>query len=323
MFEVLEGAKGLGPACEKLIGAVQSVIGKAYEPRHIRKIADAKAYEIATIGQAIRESSDIPITYDKGNICMENTDLDSFVKRTQNRLAYQELSKQNNIESVVDNAYGLLEGETAATDPIDSDWLLRFFNSVQDVSNIEMQQLWSKILAGEIKKPASFSLRTLEALRNISTEEAYLFQKICDYKINIENHSFIPRYDSLLESIGITYSDIMKMDECGLINSSGLIILNRNVSRELTLFAKSQNIVITVSSTTELPAKLSINQYPFSAIGIEISKLFVCNNKDSYFLDFARELKKIANNVSVYAYKIIDERHGLVHHELSNLIADF
>ena len=33
----------------KLLDAVTGAIGKAYEPRHIRKMADAKAYEIKTI----------------------------------------------------------------------------------------------------------------------------------------------------------------------------------------------------------------------------------------------------------------------------------
>ena len=63
MGEALEIAKVMVEPATKLIGAVQSAIGRAYEPRHIRRLADAKAYEISAIGQAMREASDIPITY--------------------------------------------------------------------------------------------------------------------------------------------------------------------------------------------------------------------------------------------------------------------
>ena len=108
MGDFLEVAKVLVKPTEKLIDAVQGAIGKAYEPRHIRKMADAKAYEIAAIGQAMRDSSDIPIVYDKGAVGMDTTDFDNFVKRTQSRLAYQELTKQYNIEMVVDHAYDIL-----------------------------------------------------------------------------------------------------------------------------------------------------------------------------------------------------------------------
>lgn len=39
---------------EKLIDAVSGAIGKAYEPRHIRKLAEAKAHEISMIAEAVR-----------------------------------------------------------------------------------------------------------------------------------------------------------------------------------------------------------------------------------------------------------------------------
>ena len=48
----------------KLIDAVAGAIGKAYEPRHIRKMADAKAYEIKTISDELRNNADLPIVYD-------------------------------------------------------------------------------------------------------------------------------------------------------------------------------------------------------------------------------------------------------------------
>ena len=63
---------------------------------------------------------------------------------------------------------------------MDKDWFTRYFNIVQDISNEDIQDLWAKLLAGEIKQPGSFSYRTLETLKNMTTDEAELFTKIRD-----------------------------------------------------------------------------------------------------------------------------------------------
>jgi hypothetical protein len=60
----------------------------------------------------------------------------------------------------------------------DADWVARFFGVVQDVSAEEMQALWGKILAGEIRHPGRLSLRTLDILRNLTTAEAKVFTSI-------------------------------------------------------------------------------------------------------------------------------------------------
>lgn len=208
MGEALEVAKVLVEPATKLIDVVQSAIGKAYEPRYIRKMADARAYEIATVSSAMREASDIPIVYSKGELSLDTTDFDAFIKRTQNRMAYQELQKQYNIETISNKAYTLLEGEDKVpNDPLDVDWVNRLFNYAGDISNEKMQEIWAAILAGEVKRPTSFSLRTLETLHNISQSEAELFQKLSPFFIYNRNNIYFPNYKSLFSLANVDYSD--------------------------------------------------------------------------------------------------------------------
>lgn len=323
MGEALEVAKALVDPAVKLMHVVQSAIGKAYEPIHIRKMADAKAYEITTVAQAMRDSSDIPIVYDKGNLELDTTDFDMFVKRTQNRMAYQELTKQNNIEMVVDHAYNILKDEDAVTNaPVDSDWLLRFFNSVQDISNTEMQLLWAKILAGEVKQPSSSSLRTLETLRNITKEEATRFQKICDYIIKVGNHKCLPNYKSLFSISGICYQDILEMDECGLINSAGLLTFNLTIGKQRSILAKNKSYIVMTSNSNESEIKISVPQFPLTSAGTEISNLFDSIEQDDYFFQFGREVKKSSPNASVSVYKIISEVNGVINFESTDVISE-
>ena len=114
-------------------------------------MADAKAHEIEKISEAMRNSMDVAVNYNQGSLSMNTEDFDEFVKRTKERLVLQELMKQQNIDSVVDNAYDLLEKlDKVSDEPLDRDWLNRFFNSVGVVSNEQMQKIWGgKYLLGK------------------------------------------------------------------------------------------------------------------------------------------------------------------------------
>lgn len=104
-MSTIEIIQALVSPVEKLITAVSGAIGKAYEPRHIRKVADAKAYEIEIISEVIRNNSDISIVYDSVGVSIDTSNYEEIAKRDSNRLAYQGITKQQNIESVIYNAY--------------------------------------------------------------------------------------------------------------------------------------------------------------------------------------------------------------------------
>lgn len=45
----------------KFIDTVSGAIGKIYEPIHIKRIANARTYEINKVSEAVRNNSDIPL----------------------------------------------------------------------------------------------------------------------------------------------------------------------------------------------------------------------------------------------------------------------
>ena len=79
---------------EKLIDAVSGAIGKAYEPRHTRKLAEAKVHEINVIAEAVRNNSDLPIVYNSKGVSIDTSNFEEITKRASRRLAYQEIAKQ-------------------------------------------------------------------------------------------------------------------------------------------------------------------------------------------------------------------------------------
>ncbi|XZJ14231.1 DUF2806 domain-containing protein [Clostridium perfringens] len=307
----------LNEPINKLIDSVSGAIGKAYQPRHIRKMAEAKAYEIKMISEQLRENSDVPIIYDAKGISMDTTNFEDLAKRASSRLAYQEIKKQENIDSVIDNAYSELEGkELESEENVDNDWMIRFINSVEDISNEKMQIIWGKILAGEIINPNSVSLRTLDILRNLSKNEAKLFEKICNYIIN---ERYIYNDDDILKKYEIIYADMLNLADYGLINSSMLLSNNININEnEVMLFKNDEYIVMTKSNTENIEISLPI--FLLSEAGKELSKIVNKKVNSNYIFDVANDIKEKNQNINVAVYKITSIIDNNVTFERENLL---
>lgn len=307
MGEIQEIAKTLVSPCEKLITMVGSAIGKVYEPRHIRKMADARVYELSKIGKAMRELADINITYENGEVALDTEDFKRLMQRTQNRIAYQEITKQLNIESIVDKAYELLKNENGVTnEPVDQDWTNRFFNIIGDISNSEMQDLWARILSGEIKRPGSFSMRTLESIRNISTEEAQIFQKIIPLILRHGNTYFVVSDDNILNKYGLVVSDILALDECGLIDSTPTLSLNFNIEKDKSSHLLSDTLMIDIKGIQKESTKIAIGIYKITKAGAELFNILVHEPYQDYIF-------QVANHIfSCYPVKVTTSVHKIL-----------
>jgi hypothetical protein len=253
----------------------------------IKKKADAKAYEIRTITNALKDvgvESSSPVVYDAGEIqaWSEGEDRQLELKegaidsRATKRIDHQERKQQENIESVTAEAAMELTGEEDVADKHpDEDWVNRFFSSAQDVSSGEMQTLWGRILAGEIKKPGSYSLRTLEFLRNVTTNEATIFEGLAKLAVNISGGTAVIPVDDKgwLQKERKVYSvDHFQLSELGLMYPNELqfkAFRDKSIKQELLLI---QDHIIVVERN-EIKAETPMPIWKFTDIGRELLTL--------------------------------------------------
>ena len=101
----------------------------------------------------------------------------------KNAMEFQAKKRLINVGAIAGHAAEEL-GDTEVTnhDP-DPDWAARFFDGAQDISSEELQKLWGRILAGEVKSPGQTSLRTLSILRNMTQREAKDFSNLMRFRI--------------------------------------------------------------------------------------------------------------------------------------------
>jgi len=345
---------GLGKVLpiDKLIDIVTNSVGRVSKPYFEKKDVDTKAYEIKKLAEARAEEMKIIATAVKENfqitggieyteekisisspkelpVKLETQSLINppIENRTQNRLDFQESKKQINIESITAYAAEELKDEPHVTDePLDEDWTTRFFRISEEVSNEEMQALWGKILAGEIKQPKTYSLRTLELIRNLSKHEADTFMKIANFAIKSGNGNYLFKTNDdkmLSKNHNINYSDIALMIEIGLLQPGDFVNhqflkQQRDQQRDQQRVFTSGNIVVVAkikanTSTIKMPVNV------FSNSGNELLKLIQQNPPFGYLTSFANSIK--SDNVDIkYAHIIAIDGDNISH---TNPLQDF
>jgi hypothetical protein len=278
---------GLSEPMKKLIEVVEKGVGQLFKPWQIKRIATAKAYEIEHVARALEKHSDtlnlleyddekVKLLCERQGIPPEAAqELIAVKERAANRLVHREMRRQLNIEKAVHYAMDeLLQEETVSAEPVDEDWIARFFNIVEDVSNEQMQQLWGRILAGEIKRPKTYSLRTLEILKNISPEEAKVFRKVGKYALSLDKDIFV-----LQDREWLGDGKLININDMILLQDIGLLIFSIDIEKcidasknEVRILYGQLTITIRKESSNK---KIRLQIFPFTKSGRELFSLVV------------------------------------------------
>ena len=205
----LQDLAGLSKPADTLVKKVSAAIGGLFQPYQIKRIAKAEAE-----ADLVRAQSGIHMT--------------DLHRRAVHRWIEEEAQHQQNIEDITSKALTQLNN-AANPDGMEDDWITNFFDKSRIVTDSEMQNLWSRVLAGEANAPGTYSQRTVNFLSNLDKEEASLFSRLCgfcwsfagenplvfDTRSEIYNKSNI-NFDTLshLESIGFIHLRVL-LEFCG------------------------------------------------------------------------------------------------------------
>ena len=334
---------GLGKVfpIDKLIDVVSNSVGRISKPYfdkkdidtkayEIEKLAEARAKEVKIIANAVKDNFRITggIEYKEERIAisspkeLSSDDQQDIIttpvleERTKQRVDYQQEKKQLNIENVAAIAAEELKDEPPITDePVDEDWTTRFFNIVEEISNEDMQALWGRILAGEVKQPKSYSLRTLELIRNLSKKEADTFMKVAKFSIKSGNGHYLFKgnnEDKLSKDFKINYEDIALLTEIGLMQPGGFVnhqFVKQTIDSNRILIAG--NIIIFVNVKAETPT-IMMPVDVFSSSGNELLKLVKSLPPFEYLEYFVKSIKN--DNVDVKYANILDFEGSNIRH---------
>ena len=162
----------------------------------------------------------------------------TLAQRAQRRIQMQHERQQQNLERVIALAAEYCPEQVSSQD-VDPDWFQQFCDLIINISNVSMQQLWAKILAGEIASPGRFSLKTLHMLQRMSFKEAQALQCAANVTCRIRQDNSARIYFGYtrrptlwrfltgrsrailnIAQYGLTYPMILSLVEIGLIHST-------------------------------------------------------------------------------------------------------
>ena len=218
------------------------------------------------------------------------------------RIEFQERKRLANVKSVVEAAADELGDKEVPNHEPDPDWTARFFNEVQDVSSEDMQKIWARILAGEVESPGRTSLRTLDTLRNMAKRDAEMFRDICSFVIN---HHFVFYNDSVKNLAALNYSNLLHLEECGLINA-GPNLVSKFVwnGQAINLAHHNGFLALSKEQTDEaVRDQLEIPVFVLTAAGQELFQFTEADVNMEYSQSFATLLKSDITNLA-YVKKV-------------------
>ena len=165
-----------------------------------------------------------------------------YARRAENKFAEKIIREQINLDKTSVIAANELKTEEfrGSTDQstdsneektISDDFLNSFEGEARQKSSEEMQLLFGRILAGEIRKPGTYSTRTVKILGQLDQNAAILFKRLCSvcvvYGVPVAKQIFDARVPALggapegnaLKKYGLGFRELNILNEYGLIIS--------------------------------------------------------------------------------------------------------
>jgi uncharacterized repeat protein (TIGR03899 family) len=229
--------------------------------------------------------------------------------RSFRRNKLTELRQQQNIEAIILRAIKYCSNSNIS-ERTDQDWFSSFITLAEGISNKTMQDLWAKILAGEVSQQGSFSLKTLQAFRTMSIGEAKLLAKACSISmtdsrkknirvitgayqvpklLNFFNKQRQQQFD--LNQVGLSYADILTLADNHLLfeQETESHSLGKNEQIQFHYNGKPVNFIAKKSDCI-------LTFYKFTSIGAELAML-ITDNDDQHLLGLVKT--QLAENFTV------------------------
>lgn len=248
--------KALGRAASRLVLGMVEVPANYLEAR-ARNIKHR---------QAMREKLQEALTRSEINRLPEHPDL---ADRALEHHVSEIIGKQENREEVLREAVKeLAEGPPRASPQspppdLDDDWLSSFSAYAEKATSQRMHNLFGRILAGEIRKPGSYSLFALDVLSKITKSDAELIIKYAPFVL-AGTIVLTSRVKSLL-----SFMDQSRLGELGIVTSTSIGAThaeNRITLSEDNLVHGKPTTIIVVGSKVVLIAAPASKQVSYECV---------------------------------------------------------
>lgn len=223
----------------------------------------------------------------------------SALQRLESAAAYaareEQLRRLINKASVVAEALEDFREEVDPTEEqgeVEDDWLNIFEDHASRASSDRLRSLWGKILAGEIRRPGSFSLTTLRILSEVDQKTAELFQR---YVVGVLQGNLLIRPSELK---GQALMDLTALEEAGLLQeASGTIGIDHKFDNKGDYVFVDKNFALIAKGKPGSTVRISVIK--ISRAGEEIRRIVPPEAEDAAIRAVAEIVRKKADSLEL------------------------
>lgn len=222
-----------------------------------------------------------------------------------NSLIAEKVQKEINVAKAALIAEEILDQESAAP-PLNEpsqDWVTRWRESAERVSDEQIQEIWGRVLAGELKCPGTYSLRALDFVKNLSKEDADLISKLSPLRL----FNFIFRFEdpAFYNARGLRYNELLELQELGVLAGVEALGLEKTyrVTSDRPLDLILHSVVLKIFPP-EGADELRLPMYAITKLGLQIISLAPPSEDLTYLARIRDELVPLGYRLS--AHQIVE-----------------
>lgn len=240
----------------------------------------------------------------EGTLGQPNSSAEDLAARCATVQVADEVRKQVNVTRALLHAEEALEDgkKEPPNESVNDEWLYRWRESASQVSTEELQNLWGRVLAGEVSAPGSYSLRTLEFLRNLSKEEAQAINRLSQFRIGSAIYREAPE---ILDSEGVTFGFLLSMQQLGIVagvEAVGLELSQGSVQSDKFIRPIQSNGMVLVAKGLDPAAKLKLPVFQVTALGEQVMSLGKFKANVAYLRKVGEHIKRQGFDVELAKY---------------------
>jgi len=214
-------------------------------------------------------------------------------------VAVEQARKEINSAKAVLYAEEQLAGDSqkAPDRQVDEDWLYTWKEYAGRVASEDLQRLWGSVLAGEIKSPGRYSIRTMEFLKTLSKAEAEVISKLARYALGGQ---IVRSQKAYLESNSINFDLLLRMQELGIVSGvegMGLSTVYRAIGTgkfRQPLISNGKALIIEHDDPEKT---LQLEVYPLTEVGKQVLELGSFESDIDY-------LKLVGKHIAAQGFKV-------------------
>jgi hypothetical protein len=231
-------------------------------------------------------------------------------RRAAESLIAREFRTQINKEAVAAKTIEILANSTQQEpsrgpdqrDPAEpaADWMNAFERYAADATSDRLRETWAKILADQIQRPDTFSVKTLRIVSELDPELARQFEMAAQHVLN---DKFIPKFEKSVIPLEVA----TQLEESGLITGTGILSSSMTFEGNSALTYDNSHAIVLVIDPGK---KINLTVWPLTKSGKEVLRVTARNAPEAAARLFAERFSNDGNIQRVAFGPIVAQYDG-------------